>query len=86
MTIHLIALGLIGKYLHADHRTSMMPTSDGTTIMAAPRLVQIDQAADVSVMERRNLLVATDILRGAPIRRSARERSPIRRPVRTCPP
>ena len=49
---------------------SIIPITEGTTISGstAPLFIYI-QAADVSVIDNRNLLVATEILMGAPINR-----------------
>ena len=71
MTIHLIAFGLaLASIFTPTMDPSMMPTMDGTTIIGSTApWFRYTQAADVSVMESRNLLVATDILSGAPIMR-----------------
>ena len=63
MTIHLIALGFdLARIFTPIMEPSMMPTSDGTTTMGSTApWFRYTQAAEVSVMESRNLLVATEI-------------------------
>ena len=71
MTIHRIKVGLaILSRRTPTKEPSMIPTSEGTTIMGITQpLFMYIHAAEVSVMERRNLLVATLIFSGAPMSR-----------------
>src|SRR5512144_1733952 len=64
ITIHLMALGFaLASIFTPTMDPSIMPTRDGTTIIGSTApWFRYTHAADVSVIERRNLLVATDIL------------------------
>jgi signal transduction histidine kinase len=71
ITMYRIILGLAtARILTPIRDPSIRPTMEGTAIrgMTHPRFMYI-QAADVSVMDSKNLLVATDTFRGTPIRR-----------------